>query len=344
MKIKYLKGSPYYLEDVLGFDLSERSRDGKITYLLLNQPPICNFSCRRCFMHQRKNIIDQVGLSVAEYNKIIDDAERNGVRCLEISGEGEPMMSKNIIDIIKFSNKKKLITTLITNGSWLTVDFIRFCFENNVTLVVSLFSISKKLYEDDNGCYGSYEKVIKNIDIASKIYEKGIEEVLGMKVYRMAIHTTVQMDNAFSLGDMKKYCKNNDIFFSVAPLAPVGGGEVNSYLVPDINNYDIAGDNSIILSRTSTADIGREVCGTCLYGLNIGYEGNLLLDAHAGYDVGDIFGNIRTNIFEDLMVTQKIETKKMFQALDGFCPIRANGWKEYIQPYINKYQTKKFIV
>lgn len=333
---KYLKGSPYYLEDVLGYDLSLRLKNGMLTYLLLNQPPICNYSCRRCFMQGQENKTIYNSLTNIEYSKIINDAYNNGVKCVEVSGEGEPTMSESIKYIIEQAYDKNMILTLITNGSFLTKEFIEFCFNKNVTLVVSLFSLEKELYEKDNGCIDSYDKVISNIELLASIYSSGIEFYGDARVYRHAIHTTVQTDNLSNIKEIELFCNKNDIFFSVAPLAKVGGAKNRSDLLYEISEEDIIGDNSIILSKTSINDIGREVCGTCLYGLNIGYNGDLLLDAHAGYEIGSNLGNVRYMTYEQLFEVQKSEVIKMFKILDGFCPVRNKSWGEYIKKYTTK--------
>jgi sulfatase maturation enzyme AslB (radical SAM superfamily) len=334
--MKYLKGSPYYLENCLGYDLDKRAEKGNLTFLLLNQPPVCNYNCRRCFMPEnRRDRRLKDSLTLADYKKIIPSAAQVGILCIEISGEGEPLLSSHIVDIIKIANDNNLITTLITNGFNLNENFIEFCKGNNVTLVISLFSLTQKLYELDNNCEGSYNKIICNIEKAAKIYSDTYNIDNDKEIFRIAIHTTIQTDNIDELNEIKAFCKKNNIFFSIAPLAPIGGGKKMRDFFVEENFYNKFGDNSIILSKSSIKSIGREVCGSCYYGLNIGYEGNILFDAHAGYEIEDKLGNIMKNNIRKLIQRQRKFVKYLYKNIDGFCPIRDNRWTEFYSNFLN---------
>ncbi|HHT9122670.1 MAG TPA: radical SAM protein [Candidatus Wunengus sp. YC63] len=338
----YLAGSPYYIEEVLGIDMYDRAQKGQLTHLLLNQPPVCDSHCRRCFMPKERRNIFSGQLTLEESTKLIRDAAKAGIFCLEISGEGEPLLSNNIKGIIQAAYDSGFTTTLITNGHQLSEDIVRFFFERNVTLVVSLFSLKKDIYEMDNSLPGSFERTIARLQEAAKIYSAGTKCIDGKNVYRMAIHTTAQVDNIDELQDIKKFCSVNRIFLSLAPLAPVGGGqEHRELLLTNCQNETVlkAGYNSIILSKTSIKEIGREVCGTCLYGLNIGYDGNLLFDAHAGYEVGDTLGNVRRNSIEELIDCQRTIVSELFANIDGFCPVRDPKWPVFLKSYIAKMKT-----
>ena len=335
--ISYLAGSPYYMEAVLGIDMYSRAQQGKLTHLLLNQPPICNSYCRRCFMPKARRNDCTDKLTLEESTKLISEAAASGILCLEISGEGEPLLSKNIKEIIQAAHDNGLITTLITNGHKLTDDLVYFFYERNVTLVVSLFSLKKDIYEMDNNLPGSFDKIISHIKQAANIYSAGTIQKERKTVFRMAIHTTAQTDNIDELQDIEKFCLAQGIFFSVAPLAPVGGGLEHSNLLLEKNQKekaDNAGLNTIILSKTSSKEIGREVCGTCLYGLNIGFDGNLLFDAHAGYEVEGILGNIRKNSIRELIKKQREIAPKLFKNIDGFCPVRDPKWPGFLKAFL----------
>jgi len=334
----YLAGSPYYLEHVLGINLYERAKKGLLTYLLLNQPPFCDCHCRRCFMPDSRRNKCINGLSLQEYCQVIQNAAKAGMICLEISGEGEPLMSDNLKGVIQCAYDAGLTTTLITNGHALTKDFIEYIFNRNVTLVVSLFSLNPTLYEMDNNLPGSFEMTLENIKTAATIFSNKTKTTNGKTVYRIAIHTTAQVDNFNDLKNIRNFCDEHGIFFSIAPLASVGGGSEISKLKLSKQKEEVLmsyGHNSIILSSTSEQEIGREICGTCLYGLNIGYDGNLLFDAHAGYEIGNILGNIRDNSIEELIQRQRKIAPFLFNSINGFCPVRDPLWPKFLNNVIN---------
>jgi hypothetical protein len=102
-----------------------------------------------------------------------------------------------------------------------------------------------------------------------------------------------------------------------------------------------AGDNTIILSSSSKKELGREVCGTCLYGLNIGYDGSLLFDAHAGYEVSDELGNVRHKSMESLIQRQRELVPLLFRSIDGFCPVRDPKWPSFLKSFLNRGKIKE---
>jgi len=56
--------------------------------------------------------------------KVLDDAREYGALCLEISGEGEPTLNRDLPDLISHANNLGYLTTLITNGHNLTPEQI----------------------------------------------------------------------------------------------------------------------------------------------------------------------------------------------------------------------------
>ncbi len=333
----YLVGSPYYVEDVLGLDPSERAANGVLTHLLLNQPPVCDCRCRRCFMPDWRRDARAEELTSQESCNLIEHARDEGIFCLEVSGEGEPLLSSHLREIVECAFHNGFTTTVITNGHLLTDKIATFFYERNVTLVVSLCSLDERLYEFDNRRPGSFRLTIENIQRAAELFRNGTQVVDGKTTYRMAIHTTAQADNVSELGSMRSYCDEHGIFFSVAPVAPVGGASQHPELLLKRSDQDsamAAGHNSIILSRTSRKDIGREVCGTCLYGLNVGYDGNVLFDAHAGYEIGGSLGNVRSDSLTELCERQREFAPLLYANIGGFCPVRDPEWPGFLARFL----------
>jgi len=341
---KILKASAYYLEDVIDLDLDERAGNGYLSFLLLNQPPVCDYRCRRCFMpdYRRKKYSKKDALNIDDYKKIINDAKENGVMCLEISGEGEPLLSENLLHVIEYASKSGLMTTLITNGNTLEDGQARFLKDKNVTLIFSLHTLDKEKYETDNECKGSFERKMKNMKKAVRTYGDTKRYENGFEVYRIAMHATLQKDNVHEIDDLRKYCHDNDIFFSIAPLALIGSAIKHKEIHPENGEKSMdeiiwKGDNSIIHSHSSKKAFGREVCGTAYYGMNIGWDGSILLDAHYGYEIGErnILGNIRDIPFKEAVKKQRIYAKKLFENIDNSCPVRDKKGKEFLSKVLN---------
>jgi MoaA/NifB/PqqE/SkfB family radical SAM enzyme len=205
--------------------------------------------------------------------------------------------------------------------------------ESGVTLAVSLFSVDEQQYEADNGLPGSYRKVMRKLPAAARLFRGGKTVCGGAEIYRIAVHATAQADNIERLVAVLDFCAEEDIFFSVAPLASVGGGASMPEALLSPENEKILeslGDNSIILSSTSARAVGRQVCGTCLYGLNVSYNGQALFDAHAGYEIEGRLGSVRTSTVGELVRRQRQFAPYLFQHITRFCPVRDPAWPAFM--------------
>jgi MoaA/NifB/PqqE/SkfB family radical SAM enzyme len=79
-------------------------------------------------------------------------------------------------------------------------------------------------------------------------------------------------------------------------------------------------DNSLIHSKSSVEDFGREVCGTCAYGLNIRHDGEIMLDMHFARNIS--LGNIRNMAYQQAIQRQQKAIRELFQSFSGYCPAR----------------------
>lgn len=347
---RFLRLSPFYWEKVGGMDLAERAEKGLVSFLLINQPPLCNFKCRKCFMEEEERAKGMKGaLTVKECSRLLKEMKDRGVLSLEISGEGEPLVSPHLMELVKEAWKVDIPVTVITNGSLLTRDKVKFFKDHDVTLIVSLSTLDPRKYALECGVDEElFWRVLGNVLMAREIYGNAMETEEGL-VYRFGIHAVAQADTLGDMKDLRKFCDQNDIFLSIAPLAHVGEAEKHPeiHLLPrDVGGVQRAlelSDTTIILSHASAKHFGRPVCGTCAYGLNIGFDGALLFDAHAGYELGDKLGNVRTTPMEEILRRRDVIVKVLFRHLEGFCPVRDEGrWKKVLKSALEARSFQEF--
>lgn len=83
----------------------------------------CNFHCKHCFVNKqnRELSLEQIKIIV---DKIYDYKIATGEYIRINLAGGEPLLSKNIQEIIDYINFKNLDVSLITNGYYLSEDFI----------------------------------------------------------------------------------------------------------------------------------------------------------------------------------------------------------------------------
>jgi MoaA/NifB/PqqE/SkfB family radical SAM enzyme len=235
------------------------------------------------------------------------------------------------LPIIRHATHLGIWTTLITNGHALEPELIKELYDLRVALVISLHSLKPEIYEYDNGCPNSFRKFMEVIEKVSEIFRDESWMENGYEIKRAGIHWTLMRNNLTEVVEAQKFCQDRRLHFSIAPLANVGQaldhpeiqlpGELSG--LEEINRL---GDESIIFYDEPD---GRLVCGTCKYGLNIGADGNLLLDAHGGYEVE--IANIRDINLETAVKIQHEFSNKMFEQLSSFCPVRDPSWKSFLE-------------
>ena len=325
MERRILRASPYYWEKVVGKHLAQRHRKGRLSFLLLNQPPLCDCHCRRCFMpSERREHNKQDALTTEKWKHILGEGQKLGVLSIEISGEGEPLLSESTLPIIEYAASLGMLSTLITNGHNLSENSAGRLEQASATLVFSLHTLDRRKYEKDNRLDGSFIKKMEAIEAAAKIFSGTDYFENGYHVFRLAVHATLQADTLDEVENLKSFCHKRNMFFSIAPLAYTGNAVHHPELLVEqpIEEVTSLGDNSIIHSETSKGLYGREVCGTAAFGMSIGFDGNLLLDAHGGYEIGPALANVKTDSLHIAYHAWRNIVPRIFQETSGFCPVR----------------------
>ena len=80
----------------------------------------CNLKCKFCYAtFQDMRVLKQLSLEDAKI--IVDKLKLGGLKKITFAG-GEPMLYKNIFEIVAYSKGIGLTTSIISNGSFLTPD------------------------------------------------------------------------------------------------------------------------------------------------------------------------------------------------------------------------------
>jgi len=144
----------------------------KINYLRVSVTDRCDLRCVYCMKEKMNFLPKKEILSFEEIERLCDNFISLGVKKIRLTG-GEPLVRKNIINLIKNLNSKKIHTnlkeiTLTTNGTLLS-KFAKDLKINGINRInVSLDTINPEKYNKITR-FGDLEKVIKGIEEAKKI-------------------------------------------------------------------------------------------------------------------------------------------------------------------------------
>lgn len=143
--------------------------------VMLEVEPGCNFKCKFCYnkLSFAKNGRNIKGLSANYIRKIIDNVVQLGIKNFRFTG-GEPLLRKDIFELINYAKKKGLYIILNTNASLVTARVAE-----KLKNIVDNVLIPVEDYQDkqESGITGYPDSLKKKIEAIQFLKEKNIPTV-----------------------------------------------------------------------------------------------------------------------------------------------------------------------
>jgi AdoMet-dependent heme synthase len=123
----------------------------------------CNCKCKHCsFYGAMDDMKSKQVLSKEELKKTIDDCLDLGVTVINFVG-GEPLINRNLPELIKYINKNKAISSIYTNG-WFLKEFAKPLKDAGLLQVnVSIDSINAEAHDKFRVKRGLFKKAVEGI-------------------------------------------------------------------------------------------------------------------------------------------------------------------------------------
>ncbi|MDO4962701.1 MAG: radical SAM protein [bacterium] len=141
----------------------------------------CNMKCKHCFVDKQKDNLD-----IDKLKKTIDYLDKNGLFFV-IYTFGEPLLAKEFWNIAEYVSGKKIIQTLMTNGSLITKNNIKKLKKNHINnIYISLDSVHEVKHDLNRGYNGSFKRAINafkllqydfNVGMAITVNDNNINEM-----------------------------------------------------------------------------------------------------------------------------------------------------------------------
>ncbi len=130
----------------------------------------CNLQCSMC-----PRSIDRgsnARLSFSDFKRLIDEGAENGLRAIGLSGGGEPLLNKNLLEMISYASSKGIIDIrLITNGTLLTPELSQKLVTSGLTWIsISIDAMKPETYKKIRG--GDLRKLENSITALLDAREK----------------------------------------------------------------------------------------------------------------------------------------------------------------------------
>lgn len=173
-------------------DITDNSEEEFDVYPLqgvwLNIESRCNINCRHCFLGEKNQVKNK--LSPQEMRNLAIEITKvgseHGVK-VDITG-GEPLLRKDIIEIIDAINITGVEPNFITNGLLFTEEIINYLAEHKIQTTISLDGVDQATHEFIRG-KDTYDKTVKNIKWC---IDKGVPITLSMTIHRGNQHSVIE--------------------------------------------------------------------------------------------------------------------------------------------------------
>jgi AdoMet-dependent heme synthase len=119
----------------------------------------CNCRCRMC---QRWNDPRPESMTVADYQRLATEFRQMAVHQISVAG-GEPLVRKDVFDIIENFAAADLSVNLCTNGMWVEKLAPQIIHSGATCITVSLDGATADSHDHIRGVKGSYDRVVAGI-------------------------------------------------------------------------------------------------------------------------------------------------------------------------------------
>lgn len=168
----------------------------------------CNSRCSWCTSWQKPKAKE---LTLGQIKIIFSQLKRFGIKLLYLSG-GEPLVRKDILNIVKLASDFGFDLILTTNGILLNGQLIhKLAKIPSLHINVSLDTLDNELYKKIRGV-GGLEQVIQNLKLFKKLYPR----------FPLRVTMTVSGANISQTEKVYRFCRQNKIYFSPNPYFEFG--------------------------------------------------------------------------------------------------------------------------
>jgi|GEM_PF-1932158 len=186
----------------------------------------CNLRCKYCASNSSLEVKEkEKEFSTSEWERIIEDCSRLGLRKVAISG-GEPFCRNDLFEIISIIRKNGIKIKVNTSGWFIDKEIAKRLKSDGVSTVqISVLSSKEELHDELKGKKGSHERALKAI-------QNCVDEGLNVLFSTIALRQNID-----DIPNMAKMCDSLGAYFYVKRYHPAGRAHLNRLLAPSKEEY-----------------------------------------------------------------------------------------------------------
>ncbi|MBI4708613.1 MAG: radical SAM protein [Candidatus Portnoybacteria bacterium] len=167
----------------------------------------CNLKCVYCLSNapfiSEKRENNKTKLSLDEIKNNIKQAKDLGIKVVSITGSGEPLLYRNLKELIDFIKSLDLRVVLFTNSLLLSKELAEWLNERDVNLMVKLNSFNPEINDKLVGLKGAQKIFLEKI--------KMLVDIGFAKDKRLALNSIICEDNYREIPELFIFCRKNGI-------------------------------------------------------------------------------------------------------------------------------------
>lgn len=278
------------LDDIPLPTLEKYLRESKIVNLGLRLTNVCNYDCIYCGTADNRGKDSDGVLSTSEYKDLISQAAEIGVRTIIFGANGEPTLTKNVLDILEHTGRLGMTPIIFSNVSVMGNDilcerrhgmngeeFAKRLDAAGTSLIISVESLQRDRYDHIMGVksFEYFEKAIDRIRNKTTLAAPLLYE--GRPLARLAVSAVmmpINYDERFALRDFAHSLNGLAI---LKPPSLHGSAAVNSEQMFDVETVKhIRPEVESLSDKQATLQILTLACASWTLGLNISNEGRFM--------------------------------------------------------------------
>jgi len=167
----------------------------------------CNLSCEHCYLDagpkknrllHTENFSDRSELTTAECFKVIDEIASFAPECITILTGGEPLLRRDIVEIVRYANSKMLWVVVGTNGVTITETLAQILKAEGVRgFALSLDALDAERHDKFRVVKGAWENTVKGA------------KILNSTGFPFIIQTTVGKHNVDDLERIAAFARDD---------------------------------------------------------------------------------------------------------------------------------------
>ncbi|RJQ51662.1 MAG: radical SAM protein [Nitrospiraceae bacterium] len=302
----------------LGFadnEIAECLRRKELLSIELEFTKKCNLRCIYCYSDAGEPLNDELGLD--EIKSVILQAKELGARKVVLLGGGEPLMYRELIEVINYTYSLGLQNILFTNGTLITKDAARFLFRKKVPVIIKCNSLRPEVQDALAGVKGVFRNISRGLGF---LLEAGYPERDAM----LGIQTVICRQNIGEVPSMWTWARDKGIIPYFEMLTKQGRAKENSTLDVEASEIRDAFERIEKIDREKFGivweprpTVAAFSCKRHLYSCLINSQG--YLQPCTGIDIA--VGNVRESSLKEILESSSIinDLRNIYDRIEGAC-------------------------